>query len=113
MKSLGAHLRPGSPVLVSAAIGSARSGLAIWTPRVANAVRVCTFRRPVFDRGATFPGRPRHEFTRRQLENELAEAGFSPAAFYRWGDFGAVVCFKSEPGATALRSQENRAAQTV
>jgi hypothetical protein len=96
MKSLRAHLRPNSPVLVSGAIRPGKSGQLIWTPRIANAVRVLTFRRPVFGTGSCFPGRPRHQFTRRELEEELAEAGFSPVAFWRWGPFGAVVCLNGE-----------------
>ena len=64
----------------------------LWGRPDANAVRRLTFRRPVFGTGSCFPGRPRHQFTRRELEDELSEAGFSPVAFWRWGPFGAVVC---------------------
>jgi hypothetical protein len=92
MKSLRPHLRPGAPVLVSGAIRPGKSGQLVWTPRIANAVRRLTFRRPVFGTGSCFPGRPRHQFARRELEGELSEAGFSPVAFWRWGPFGAVVC---------------------
>jgi len=95
MKNLLPHLRPGSPVLVSGAMRSAKSGSATWTPRIANIVRVLTFRAPVFTTGAAFPGRPRHQFTRNQLEAELRDAGFSLAAFWRWGGFGAAVCLKN------------------
>jgi hypothetical protein len=49
------------------------------------------FRAPVFSPGASFPGRPRNAFTRAELEAELREAGFVPAAFWRWGGFGAIV----------------------
>ena len=92
MRSLAMHLRPKAPVLVSAAMASERSRLAIWTPRIANAVRRCTFRAAVLERGAGFPGRPRHQFIRKQIELELTEAGFSPVEFYQWGDFAALVC---------------------
>lgn len=94
MKGLRQHLASGSPVLVSGAfrMGGRTGGATAWIYRVANFVRFCTFRPPVFDYGDTFPSRPRHEFNRRQLEGELAEAGFSPTAFYRWGPFGAIVC---------------------
>jgi hypothetical protein len=95
MRSLLPHLRPGAPVLVSGAIRTGNGGSSIWTPRVANAIRVLTFRAPVFTRGAAFPGRPRHQFSREQLEGELKAAGFAPAAFWRWGNFGAIVCLKN------------------
>jgi hypothetical protein len=91
MKNLRAQLRPGSPVLVSTAIRTPASRLLTWTPRVANAVRICTFRSPVFEAGDSFAGRPKLHFTRRQLERELEEAGFSIAKFYAWGGYGAVV----------------------
>lgn len=94
MKSLLPHLRQGSPVLVSGAFRTMRSGSAVWTPRIANLIRVLTLRAPVFTAGAGFPGRPRQRFTRQQLEAELNDAGFSPAGFWKWGDFGAVVCRK-------------------
>jgi hypothetical protein len=97
MVSLFPHLRPGSPVLVSVALRTVKSGLALWTPRIANSVRVLTFRAPVFTTGGGFPGRPRHQFTREQLEAELRAAGFSPAAFWGWGAFGAVICLKGPP----------------
>jgi hypothetical protein len=92
LQSLRPHLKTGAPVLVSGAIRSARSGLLIWTPRIANAVRALTFRSRVFSTGTRFPGRPRHEFTNRELEAELEEAGFKPVASWRWGPFGAVLC---------------------
>jgi hypothetical protein len=95
LKSLLPYLRRGAPVLVSGAIRPGKSGSAIWIPRIANSVRVLTFRAPVFTQGAAFPGRPRHAFTREQLEGELKAAGFSPVAFWRWGGFGAVVCLKN------------------
>lgn len=95
MKSLQPHLCPGSRVLVSGAIRSGKGAQLTWTPRIANTVRRLTFRRPVFGIGSCFPGRPRHQFTRRELEEELSEAGFSPVAFWRWGPFGAVVCTNS------------------
>lgn len=91
LESLREHLRPGAPILVSGAIRGARGRQAIWTPRIANAVRVLTFRRPVFGAGSCFPGRPRHQFSKSELEAELSEAGFTPAAFWRWGPFGAAV----------------------
>ena len=106
MKSLFAHLRPGAPVLVSGAIRYGKRGSAMWIPRVANLVRALTFRPRVFTAGASFPGRPRHRFTKNQLEAELKAAGFSPAAFWGWGDFGAVVCLRTPmtaPGALPPR----------
>lgn len=90
LRELRSHVKPGSPILVSVAM-RAEGRVALWTTKVANAVRVITFRRPVFTPGATFPGRPRQQFTRKQLEDELAEAGFRPVDFYKWGDFGAAV----------------------
>jgi hypothetical protein len=91
LRDLRVHLAPDSPVLVSGAIRGMNSGVAVWTPRVANAVRMLTFRRPEFGTGAGFPGRPRHKFSRSELEAELVEAGFSPLAFWKWGPFGAAV----------------------
>jgi hypothetical protein len=91
LKDLRSQLRPGSPVLVSTAIRTPPARVVTWTPRVANVIRICTFRAPVFEVGDSFPGRPKLHFTRRQLERELTEAGFSPATFYVWGGYGAVV----------------------
>jgi hypothetical protein len=96
LKSLRAQLPTGAPVLVSTAIRTPRARLAIWTPRIANVVRACTFRPRVFEPGDSFQGRPKMHFTRRQLESELAEGGFSPAASYMWGVNGAVVA-KASP----------------
>jgi len=104
MGSLLPYLRPGSPVLVSVAMRTLNSGSATWTPRIANSVRILTFRAPVFTTGGGFPGRPRHQFTRDQLEAELSAAGFLPAAFWAWGAFGAVICLK-DPAATPGASQ--------
>jgi|SRR5579863_138402 len=94
MKSLLPHLRPGAPVLVSVAMRTS-AGVASLTPRIANLIRVLTFRAPAFTTGATFPGRPRHQFTPEQLGAELVAAGYSPAAFWKWGGYGAAVCLKS------------------
>jgi hypothetical protein len=91
LKDLRSQLRPGSPILVSTAIRTLQARVLVWTPRVANAIRICTFRAPVFEAGDSFPGRPKLHFTRRQLEQELIEAGYSLTNFYRWGDYGAVV----------------------
>lgn len=96
LKDLRAQLRPGSPVLVSTAIRTPQERTLIWTSRVANVVRVCTFRAPVFEAGDSFSGRPKLHFTRQQLARELKEAGFSIATFYVWGGYGAAVA-KSEP----------------
>ena len=95
MKSLLPHLRAGSPVLVSVAMRTT-SGVASLTPRIANLIRVLTFRSPAFTTGATFPRGPRHQFARGQLEAELKAAGYSPTAFWRWGGYGAVVCLKTD-----------------
>jgi hypothetical protein len=94
MKGLLPHLRPGAPVLVSGAMRTT-TGVAALTPRIANLVRVLTFRTPAFTTGATFPGRPRHQFAPDQFDAELKAAGYSPAAFWRWGGYGAVVCLKN------------------
>jgi SAM-dependent methyltransferase len=91
LRDLRSQLRPGSPVLVSTAIRLPHSRVPTWTPRVANAIRICTFRAPVFEAGDSFSGRPKLHFTRWQLERELTEAGFSPVTFYVWGGYGAVV----------------------
>jgi hypothetical protein len=91
MKALRQSLRPEAPVLVSGAFGPPSPSIT-WPAKIANCIRVCTFRPPVFEPGDGFPGRPRHTFTRPQLERELKEAGFTPTAFYRWGPFCAVVC---------------------
>jgi hypothetical protein len=94
LKDLATQLAPGAPILLSGAIRTGNSLPAIWIPRVANVIRSITFRPQVFTTGATFPGRPRHEFTRGQLEAELKEAGLSPIAFWKWGVFGAMVAIK-------------------
>lgn len=91
LRSLKVQLQPGSPVLVSMAMRVPTSGLLTWTPRVANAVRICTFRAPVFEAGDSFPGRPKLHFTRWQITRELKDAGFAVSEFYAWGGYGAVV----------------------
>jgi hypothetical protein len=91
LKGLRAQLRPGSPVLVSTAMRSPAARVLAWTPRIANAVRVCTFRAPVFEAGDSFSSRPKLHFTRKQLARELTDAGFAIARFYVWGGYGAVV----------------------
>jgi hypothetical protein len=96
MKSLLPYLRPSAPVLVSGAMRTTK-GVASLTPRIANLIRALTFRGPAFTTGATFPGRPRHQFAPEQLSAELNAAGYSPAAFWRWGGYGAVVCLKQDP----------------
>ena len=92
LRKLRTHLQPGSPVLVSCFLRPRGSRSAIWIPRIANAVRRCLLRAPVFVPGDFFSARPRHEFTKRQLEKELQEAGLLPSASYVWGLFGAVIC---------------------
>ena len=92
LKNLKANLGPGAPVLVSGAFRTKRSQSAVWTPRVGNFVRRVTFRPPAFEAGDLFPGRPRHHFTRGQLEREMTDAGFLPAEFFVWGEFCALVC---------------------
>lgn len=91
LKNLRTQLKPGAPVLISMAMRSPGTRLLKWTPRVANAVRLCTFRPRVFEAGDSFGGRPKMHFTRRQMERELIEAGFSVTRFYMWGGYGAVV----------------------
>ena len=95
LKSLRAQLPPGAPILVSTAFRAPQAKLPIWTPRIANAIRACTFRPRVFEPGDSFRGRPKMHFTRTQLERELAGAGFTATDFYIWGDYGAVVAKKS------------------
>jgi hypothetical protein len=91
LESLRAQLPPGAPILVSTAIRTPQARSLIWTPRVANAVRACTFRPRVFEPGDSFQGRPKMHFARMQLERELADAGFLAADYYGWGGYGAVV----------------------
>jgi hypothetical protein len=111
MKSLLPHLRPGAPVLVSGALRSA-PGVASLAPRVANLVRVLTFRAPAFTTGATFPGRPRHQFAPDQLEAELNAAGYAAAAFWKWGGYCAVVCLRN-PETESPRTQSPRTQSNV
>jgi hypothetical protein len=92
LQTLRRNLKPNAPVLVSGAFASTGDKAGVWTPRIANRIRMATFRAPVFERGDTFPGHSRHRFTRAQIEGELREAGFTPTAFYMWGNFCAVVC---------------------
>jgi hypothetical protein len=105
LKKMRARVNPGAPALVSVAIRTP-GRIAQWTARIANVVRVCTFRRPVFEAGTGFQLRPRVEFTRAQLEQEMSEAGFAPQAFYKWGGFGAVVCLAVEVSASPVPRRE-------
>jgi hypothetical protein len=91
LQSMRAQLPPGAPVLLSTAIRIPQSRMPAWTARIANLVRVCTFRPRVFEPGDSFQGRPKMHFTRLQLERELTDAGFAPVAFYVWGTSGALV----------------------
>ncbi len=91
LKSLRAQLPQDAPILVSTAVRIPQARAPAWIARIANAVRTCTFRPPVFEPGDSFEGRPKMHFTRRQLEHELTDAGFSPVAFYVWGTSGALV----------------------
>jgi hypothetical protein len=91
MKGIRAQLRSGSPVLISIAVRASQGGTLTWTPRIANLLRVCTLRRPVFEIGDSFSHRPKMHFTQRQIEQELRDAGFSVITFYSWGNYGAVV----------------------
>ncbi len=91
LRSLCAQLRPGSTVIVSTAIRTQWARMAVWTPRIANFTRRCTFREPVFEAGDRFEARPKKFFTKRQLEQELIDAGCSVKTFYVWGGYGAVV----------------------
>ena len=59
LKSLRTQLRAGAPVLVSTAVRTPAARLAVWTPRFANAVRVCTFRAPGSSRAIPLPGAPK------------------------------------------------------
>ena len=94
LRKLRAQLRPGAPVMVSMAMRSGQARLVIWTPRVANLVRACTFRARVFEPGDSFAGRPKMHFGRRQIENEMREAGFSFTRMYAWGGYGALIAKK-------------------
>jgi hypothetical protein len=91
LRDLRAQMKPGAPMLVSFAMRTPRARTLAWTPRVANAVRICTFRAPVFEGGDSFGGRPKMHFTRRQVEREMADAGFNVMAFYSWGGYGALI----------------------
>jgi SAM-dependent methyltransferase len=100
LKALRSRVRPGGHLLVSGAFRSARTRAEVWPSRIANALRRCTFRPPVFETGDRFPGRPRHSFTRQQIRDELAEAGFAAIEFWIWGQFGAVAAVSGWPTAT-------------
>lgn len=94
LQSLRAHLKPGSPILISGSWRPEDGGG--WTCRIANTVRGLTLRPRVFEPGDEFPGQPRHSFSRKQLVRELADAGFVRRAFYRWGPQCAAVAVKAE-----------------
>jgi hypothetical protein len=91
LRALRAHLEPGAAILISGAWSPASPSV-VWTAKVANAVRICTFRKPEFETGDAFPGRRRKGFSRGQIDREVAEAGLSVIENYRWGPFFAVVC---------------------
>jgi hypothetical protein len=110
LRSLSPHLCAGAPLLVSVFVNT-NSGRA-WelTWKIANAVRRLTLRPPAVDAGATFPGRPKHYFKKRQLEAELADAGFALVDWWTWGSSGAAVCRLSGPvsaeSASPLRNDQ-------
>jgi hypothetical protein len=97
LKSLSRHLRAGAPILVSVAVNTNQGRAWALTWKIANAIRRLTFRPPTVDAGATFPGRPKHYFSKRQLQAELAEAGFVLVDWWTWGVSGAAVCRLSFP----------------
>jgi hypothetical protein len=99
LKDLRDQMKPRAPLLVSAAMRVPHGRLLQWTPRIANAVRICTFRAPVFEPGDSFSRRPKMHFTRRQLRTELEEAGFTVADTWIWGGYGAMVAHNTHaPG---------------
>lgn len=83
---------PGAPVLISGAFAARKTLSAVWTPRIANFARRLTFRPQEFETGDFFPGRPRHEFSRSQIQREMSDAGLEFCEFFSWGVFFAVVC---------------------
>jgi hypothetical protein len=91
LRNLRGQLKSGAPVMISMAMRGPRAQIVIWAPRVANAVRRCTFRKPIFEPGDSFSGRPKLHFSRRQMEQEMTDAGFSVVRFYVWGGYGAVI----------------------
>lgn len=91
LRSLREKVLPGSPMLVSVAIRTPGARVTTWTPRIANAVRRATLRKPVFETGDTFDGRPKLYFTRKQLAQELRDAGYTVTDYYAWGGYGAMV----------------------
>lgn len=91
LQDLRAQMRHGAPVLVSTIIRHNNRGAMSWTSRVANAIRICTFRPPVFATGDVFECRPKTFFLERQIKRELTMAGFSVTEQYVWGDSGAAI----------------------
>ena len=92
LRSLSPHMCTGAPLLVSVFVNTNNGRAWGLTWKIANAVRRLTLRSPAVDAGATFPGRPKHYFKKRQLEAELAEAGFTLVDWWTWGTSGAAVC---------------------
>jgi len=96
LKSLSRHLCADATLLVSVFVNTnGRAWALTW--KIANLVRRLTLRPPTVDAGATFPGRPKHFFRKRQLEAELADAGFVLLDWWTWGTSGAAVCRLSSP----------------
>jgi hypothetical protein len=103
LRSLAPHLRADAPVLLSVFVNTMGRAAGL-TSKIANVARRLTFRPPTVDAGATFPGRPKHFFSKRQLEAELVDAGFVLADWWTWGGSGAAICRLStrEPAKSAV-----------
>jgi hypothetical protein len=106
LRSLSPHLCADAPVLVSVFVNTDMGRAWGLTSKIANAVRRLTLRPPTVDAGATFPRRPKQYFRRRQLEAELADAGFALVEWWTWGTSGAGVCRRAPPVAIASATPE-------
>lgn len=89
LQDLRRQLRPGAPMLLSAAIS--QGPRYVRGPRLANWIRRLTFRPALLEPGDTFLYRRKKYFYRRDLRQEIVDAGFVVEELLVWGGEGAVI----------------------
>jgi len=97
---LGAHLAPGSPLLLSVFHCNQRGRAQIWSARIANIVRK-PLGRDAIEPGDHLSGSFDHYFTTDELSSELAAAGFNVIHFEKVEEGYAAAVGRSRSDVSA------------